>query len=305
MRTRTAFLAFAGISILCLSLTASVVSATVTTDFSFALKKDDYAIWKRTTNMNVSMGGPPTTNTTVAYEKRVLKNSTVISSGNECNFTVEVYQNNTDNPSMTDASGWASNTTKLSSILNKTVGGMMNATPIYPKDVGLDEIYTTELGQEFDKLMDVMPIPQNTSSMTIYVLKNELTNQQISGTALSGSLNMTYELALKYNMSAAPSTFYIQNQTILMVENVTIDVNHLVDQDTTSMNSSAILYLESMPGSPLMNITMLIEGVSTLEHTYIQTSPVPGYSTMVILGVICITSSLLMKKVLSRKIRAA
>jgi len=270
------------------------------------LQKDDYAIWKHSTNTTSAMMGPPTTTKTVVYEKRVVKNATVISGGNECNFTVAVYHNNTNSPSMTNTTGWVLNTTTCK-ILNKTAASLMNSTtPILPKDVGLDAVFTTDLLQVLKDTVNVMAtMPGNSSGMTIRVLKNQFSTQQITGTASSGSINLKYDLSFKYNMSAAPTTFYINNQTIILKENATIDANHLIDRVTNMMNNSMILYLEATPHSPMMNGSTVTVGLYTLEKTYIQTSPpVPGYSTILIIGLIGITSSLLLKKARIRKIQA-
>ena len=269
MRMKASCFVVTALWIIFLGSMLPVISAAVTTNFTFALQKGDYAIWKRTLNQTTSSVGPPFTSITTTYEKRVVKGNDVISSGNECDFTVDVYENNTANPIMTDQSHWTLNRTEHS-ILNKTVEGIMNATPIYPMDVGLDEIYSNELVEVLVKTMAAIPFLQNSSSMTVYVLKNDTSNSTCA-TATSGSLNFTYDLSYKFNMSMAPTMFYVSNMTMFMEENATINENHLVDHDSMFMNMTTLMYMESNPGNPLSNMTMVMDGMYDLQYTHIQT----------------------------------
>jgi hypothetical protein len=281
MKMKASYLAIAALWILLLGSTLSMISAAVTTDFTFALQKDDYAIWSSNLNQTTSMGGTPTNSITAMYEKRVVKDIAVISGGNECNFTVDIYLNNTANPSMVDASHWTLNSTKHS-ILNKTVEGMMNATPIYPKDVGLDEIYTNEYIETLTNTLIGNPYMQNSTAVTYYILKNDTSNNTYA-TATSGGMNFTFEFSYRYNMSSAPTTFYVSEQVIFMEYNTTINGNHLVDYNSMFMNMTMLMYAESDPGNPTMNMTVLANGIADLQYTHIGGG---GLDPMIIMAIV-------------------
>ncbi len=55
------------------------------------------------------------------------------------------------------------------------------------------------------------------------------------------------------------------------------------------MNMTTLVYLESNPGNPLMNMTMVMEGISDLQYTYIGARG-GGLDPMIIIAIVIVSA---------------